>query len=647
VGVSSVNGSAGRRPCDRLSLLLALLPLCGCDCGKSPCDGVDCSGFGTCTALPDDLGAYCLCDPGYHPVAGGLDCAPNDATDPCLGVDCGGHGFCGRTPEGFPLCVCFPGWHIDETGMWCLPDDSASDGGPDESGGSDADADADGGLPDGTGADADADGAVRWEDLWAYEPTATKLDMLVLVDDSGSMHEEQSALTVRFPELLDDLMNPPLDPETGMPVHPPLEDLNLGVISTDMGTMGHRVAACLDHPAIGDDGCLLNTPSTAVSGCGRSYPLFLSRNPGNADGYGVEQMSLDFTCLATIGTQGCGFEQPFKALEKAISDNTEPGRCNEGFLRPDSMVALIVVSDEEDCSVEPTHPEMFDQDRGDLGHLNLRCFLHPEFVIPVEHYLRSFQRLLPGRLGPVFFSAIVGVPMDAPQCIGRGDALDECLDLPAMQEQIDPDLPTQLVPSCDTRMGQAYPPRRFVQLAIDWMKGGGLSRVDSICKSDFLEAIQGISDNLVDSIADDIVCTRDLPFDEATCMTSCYMFELLNDGRRCAADPSCPQAWCPAATLETLDRLEPCRNPDTRELCTPLERDLGTDGPAGFERRRCLLRQAKRNPFAERCGGEPREAGWYYDPSGWGECRGLRFYHPGTELLIDPLRSIATLRCWL
>jgi hypothetical protein len=599
--------------------------------------------------LPHDLGAFCVCDPGRHPVAGGLECVPNDASDPCAGVDCGGHGFCGRSPDGAPSCFCLPGWRVDESGLWCFPDEWPADGGADAADGSDADSSAD------ASAEADAtDGGPLWVDRWVYEPVPSKVDILVLVDNSGSMAQEQCALTLRFPELVIDLLDPPLDygSDPPRPSHPPVEDLNIGVISSDMGAMGFALPSCERDPLDGDDGCFLHWPSPAVAGCHDGYPAFLSRNELNAATYSSEQMARDFTCLATLGTAGCNFEQPLAALEKALFDNAAPGGCNEGFLRPDSLLMLIVVTDEDDCSVDPAHPEMFDERREDLGHVNLRCHRFPEFVRTVEHFAASFARLAPGRLGRMVLGVIAGVPLDRSECQGPGEELEDCLDESSMQERVDPALPGQLIPSCNTSMGLAFPPRRLVQLAIEWSKSVGSSYVDSVCTDDWAGALHGITEQIVDDIRDDAVCLpTGFPFDPSTCTSPCYLIESLEGDEPCEADPSCPPAWCPPARPETLDRLEPCRNPATGDICAPLERDLGLDG-ATFGRRRCLIRQARRNPFLEHCGDfyTPLEAGWWVTPAAWWDgCDVIRFYRPPGSVppfLVDPATSTATLRCW-
>jgi hypothetical protein len=64
------------------------------------CDGVGCSGHGTC--FDTTAGAACDCDDGYHPV--GLDCVANDPSNPCGGVVCA-TGAC-RVSGGMPVCLC-------------------------------------------------------------------------------------------------------------------------------------------------------------------------------------------------------------------------------------------------------------------------------------------------------------------------------------------------------------------------------------------------------------------------------------------------------------------------------------------------------------------------------------------------------------
>ncbi len=618
----------------RLGLACALL-LAGCDCGGNvphdPCEGIDCSGFGACAVLPDETTPYCVCEAGYHPGPAGTTCAPNDPDNPCLGIDCGGHGYCGAGPDGTPVCACFPGYHPDDSGLWCLPDPAGGDADADaeppaDSGDAAADADADGTTeagPDG-GSGIFPDTVLN---LWVREPGPTRLDILVLVDESFSMREEQDALTQRFPELIADLLDPPLDPYSGDPIHPAVEDLHLGVISPDMGTGGFTVGTCPLSDG-GYRGCLQSRPSPELADCIGPYPTFLSCD-GLAEPCMPEALARDFNCLATLGDQGCGFEQPLEAALAAITTNGAPGGCNEGFLRDDSLLALFFVTDEDDCSVDAAHPEMFDQRREDLGHLNLRCHFHPELVYPVERYIHGLPAARPGAPGRMTVGMIIGVPPDAPQCIGPGEELDGCLGIPQMQEEVDVRFPAELVPSCRTTMGLAYPPRRLVTVAAEMGKSIP-TYVDSICKTDWTDATRGITGAIVENLSDDRVCLHEEPrFDATTCMAACFVLERLSDDRACDEDASCPAAWCPAATTLDLDTLGPCRDPSTGARCEPLERDLGLETGEGFgvPRRWCLIRQAERNPFAPECGGDPLEDGWYYEPPEWSDhaCHELFF----------------------
>ena len=90
-----------------------------------PCEGVACSGKGTCQA-GDGGQAQCVCDPDYH--ADGLQCV---ADETCAGVDCGRCGQC-EVLGGLATCTCPNGFRHDGSG--CVTDPNpcdAVDCGPD------------------------------------------------------------------------------------------------------------------------------------------------------------------------------------------------------------------------------------------------------------------------------------------------------------------------------------------------------------------------------------------------------------------------------------------------------------------------------------------------------------------------------------
>jgi hypothetical protein len=140
--------------------------------------------------------------------------------------------------------------------------------------------------------------------------------------------------------------------------------------------------------------------------------------------------------------------------------------------------------------------------------MNLRCFFNPQNLYSIERYINGPKALRPGNENLVLFSAIVGVPPDlvTPESHASLDWHDDSAreafyqDIqndPRMQEVVDSTLPAEqgnLLPSCNTDRGRAYPPRRIVEVARGFGANGS---VQSICQDDFGPAI----DTIVERIA--------------------------------------------------------------------------------------------------------------------------------------------------
>lgn len=192
------------------------------------------------------------------------------------------------------------------------------------------------------------------------------LDVLVVVDNSGSMGEEQAALARSFAALTDTLATLP----GGLP------DLHVGVVSSNVGVGPHAVVACGGD---GDDGALQAT--ARVAGCAAPDGAFLSDVDDGAGGRArnYEGALPDaFACIAQLGVNGCGFEQHLESMRRAL-DGSSPG--NAGFLRDDAALLVVILADEDDCSTRDQG--MFDTSpSGALGPLSsFRCF---EFGVDCE-----------------------------------------------------------------------------------------------------------------------------------------------------------------------------------------------------------------------------------------------------------------------
>jgi hypothetical protein len=181
------------------------------------------------------------------------------------------------------------------------------------------------------------------------------LDLLFVIDNSGSMIEEQAALAAAYPRLLTALESAP----GGLP------SLHVGVTSSDMGTAPYFVTGCA-MPASGD---LQSAPR--VPGCAAPTGAFI-QDVVLADGTRSRNytgtLADTFSCIAQLGNTGCGFEQHFEAMRRAL-DGSRPR--NAGFVRADAFLAVVILADEDDCSV--SDPAMFDLASPALGYPTFRC----------------------------------------------------------------------------------------------------------------------------------------------------------------------------------------------------------------------------------------------------------------------------------
>jgi hypothetical protein len=183
----------------------------------------------------------------------------------------------------------------------------------------------------------------------------TALDLLVVLDTSSSMVAEHAALlSFASTELFDRIAA-----ELGG-----LPDLHVAVITPDVGASGAPIGAC---DGDGNDGQFQAGTIDAPCLTGGARYLTASDTGGNYPG------TLDeaFACMArTVLFGGCGFEQPFEAVRRALD-----GRHGDhaGFLRDDALLLVVVLTDEDDCSVDD--PAFFASDAAGLGNLDsFRCF---------------------------------------------------------------------------------------------------------------------------------------------------------------------------------------------------------------------------------------------------------------------------------
>jgi hypothetical protein len=197
------------------------------------------------------------------------------------------------------------------------------------------------GKPDGGGSGGAGGGAGnRWTGTISGSINRN-VDILVLVDDSSSMRLSQDNLNRNFPVFMTTLMNSP----QGLP------NIHLAVISQDMGAGDGSIASC--DATSGKKGIFQYTARGTCTSTGLQAGATYISDVVGARNY-TGNLADVFTCIAALGESGCGYEHQFAAVLRALgADGMAAPAENQGFLRPDAYLAIVMVTNEDDCSDIP------------------------------------------------------------------------------------------------------------------------------------------------------------------------------------------------------------------------------------------------------------------------------------------------------
>jgi hypothetical protein len=310
-----------------------------------------------------------------------------------------------------------------------------------------------------------------------------KIDLLFMIDSSISMADKQAILAEAVPDLLSRLTQPDcIEFKTGERIagkslvtcpegyrreFRPVEDIRIGVVSSSLELPGS--ASCTESA---DVGLLTRTPDGSdLDTGGKGFITWNAKDP--------EGSTARFAALVRgVGESGCGLEASLEAWYRFLADPAPPSGwvpvpCWEGdvalscrtpaepdstilqqrkaFLRHDSLLSIIMLSDENDCSINPVgqgwyasadgtklsrgtqacstdpdspdcmscedkrvdrnlHPECavpFEKPDSDYT-LNLRCWdqkrrFGADFLHPVSRYVRALtESHIDGALNPIF-----------------------------------------------------------------------------------------------------------------------------------------------------------------------------------------------------------------------------------------------------
>lgn len=437
------------------------------------------------------------------------------------------------------------------------------------------------------------------------------VDILVVVDNSASMASEQKILATSFFPLINSLVNPVEGSAAS-------RDIRIGITTSDMGLQhdgvgydkdkyplpSHYIAKCLEPlgnngklvtgytlasggTADIQEGVILCNDTAEVSQCPPGWDCV---NPANGigtcedlagdgtlqscppspkeknrdyvdlatdGGWSLSNLAFTTACLATVGTEGCSFEQQLVAGATGLDASD--------FVRENSLTAIIIVSDEEDCSIKS--PKLFSSPEfsPNANTVNTVCGENSEFLYDVAEIKKMYddkKNAISGKNNAILFAAIVGAPDEkGSACQGTGNELDKCLEMelsqggtmehPQIIDHLDKDgkvtgrfyeYACERYSEDDSKLPltQAYPGTRYVELAQAY---GDMGYVYSICNRDWSPAMEKIAGLISENLSGACYPKR-LGWSPATETAKC---NVVFDYKMYDSSPSCPtddgQEW--------------------------------------------------------------------------------------------------------
>ncbi len=284
-----------------------------------------------------------------------------------------------------------------------------------------------------------------------------KVDLLFVIDNSENMAARQAELANSLNALFSEL-----EFGRGMP------DLHIAVVTTDMG-IGSFASEETSCSQSGQNGQL----KFAAQDCGVPDNFLTVKSDATGrlftnmdETASTQSLAHTLGCMVQRGESGCEYEQPLEAMKQALSPQ---GRINS-FVRSDAVLAIVLLTDEDDCSAY--NPSLFDPGNPRFGSdsPNFRCFqtgivcdgddvyqpgqrdgCHPdansEYIASIDSYVDFVASIKPDPKSRIV-TAIIG------DSVNIGVELDKRED-------------AQLVPTCEDDRGAAVFPAIRLSAFVD------------------------------------------------------------------------------------------------------------------------------------------------------------------------------------
>lgn len=169
--------------------------------------------------------------------------------------------------------------------------------------------------------------------------TCEKVDVLYVIDNSGSMADEQETLIENFDQFIGDMQVALQN----------VDSYHIAVTTTDDYAAYEKLP--FDPPV-----------NKSVQLCQQLGGFVVESASGSCSPFGggnnfiteLDNLTQKFACVADVGVHGSPDEKPGAAMVRALELGAKADGCNAGFLRGDALLILVLLTDENDVS--PTAP---------------------------------------------------------------------------------------------------------------------------------------------------------------------------------------------------------------------------------------------------------------------------------------------------
>jgi hypothetical protein len=201
--------------------------------------------------------------------------------------------------------------------------------------------------------------------------TTRNVDLLFVIDNSPVIAPQRAKLLDNYRRFIDVLETFPGG----------LYDLHIGVVTADVGTRG---AFDSSGPSIGtgpgsctsegDRGELRRAPS--IDG---NFLFDIARPDGTRERNYTGSLADAFVQLADVGAAGCIYPRPLEAMQRALGNP-----ANEGFRRDDALLAVVLLTNDDDCSFGSWSAIGTTLDRS-------QCTTNAGALVPIDRYVAALH----------------------------------------------------------------------------------------------------------------------------------------------------------------------------------------------------------------------------------------------------------------